>query len=68
MTRRHRQNFVQVVADVADTWQREKVFAVIQYMKTPLGMPLIITAGTIITCRKAERHEIGTQNETEIID
>jgi hypothetical protein len=44
------------------------VFAVIQYMKTPLGMPLIITAGTIITCRKAERHEIGTQNETEIID
>ena len=44
------------------------MFAVIQYMKTPLGMPLIITAGTIITCRKAESHEIGTQNETEIID
>ncbi len=59
---------MQVVADVAGTWQREKVFAVIQYMKTPLGMPLIITAGTIITCRKAERHEMGTQNETEIID
>jgi len=59
---------VQVVANVADTWQREKVFAVIQYMKTPLGIPLIITAGTIITCRRAEMHETGTQNETEIID
>ena len=31
------------------TWCREKQLAVSQYMKTPLGMPPMMTAGTIAT-------------------